>query len=138
MSATNRRKIDNKNDECSKRIRSYKNTRHGTPEGTRTPDLLIRSQSLYPTELPAHTSAQRSNILAQADRFVKRIFAKSGFFSEQQQITRHQGQGDGQQAIGSSQGIRLGSRFRCGFRDGLRIRLGSLLGGLRFPLGGLL
>ena len=27
----------------------------GTPEGTRTPDLLIRSQSLYPTELPAHT-----------------------------------------------------------------------------------
>ena len=55
MSATNRRKIDNKNDECSQRIRSYKNTRHGTPEGTRTPDLLIRSQSLYPTELLAHT-----------------------------------------------------------------------------------
>lgn len=27
----------------------------GTPEGTRTPDLLVRSQSLYPTELPAHT-----------------------------------------------------------------------------------
>ena len=27
----------------------------GTPEGTRTPDLLIRSQSLYPAELPAHT-----------------------------------------------------------------------------------
>ena len=56
MSATNRRKIDNKNDECSQRIRSYKNTRHGTPEGTRTPDLLIRSQSLYPTELLAHIS----------------------------------------------------------------------------------
>ena len=32
-----------------KGIRSF-----GTPEGTRTPDLLIRSQSLYPTELPAH------------------------------------------------------------------------------------
>ena len=30
----------------------------GTPEGTRTPDLLIRSQSLYPTELPAHAHAQ--------------------------------------------------------------------------------
>ena len=28
----------------------------GTLEGTRTPDLLIRSQSLYPTELPAHTA----------------------------------------------------------------------------------
>ena len=25
----------------------------GTPEGTRTPDLLVRSQTLYPTELPA-------------------------------------------------------------------------------------
>ena len=38
----------------------------GTPEGTRTPDLLIRSQSLYPTELPAHTthSSMRPNIVA--------------------------------------------------------------------------
>ena len=26
----------------------------GAPEGTRTPDLLIRSQTLYPAELPAH------------------------------------------------------------------------------------
>ena len=26
----------------------------GAPEGTRTPDLLVRSQTLYPTELPAH------------------------------------------------------------------------------------
>ena len=25
----------------------------GAPEGTRTPDLLVRSQTLYPTELPA-------------------------------------------------------------------------------------
>ena len=25
----------------------------GTPEGTRTPDLLVRSQTLYPTELLA-------------------------------------------------------------------------------------
>ena len=29
----------------------------GTPKGTRTPDLLIRSQSLYPTELSAHLLA---------------------------------------------------------------------------------
>ena len=29
----------------------------GTPEGTRTPDLLVRSQSLYPTELPAQNGA---------------------------------------------------------------------------------
>ena len=26
----------------------------GAPEGTRTPDLLVRSQTLYPAELPAH------------------------------------------------------------------------------------
>jgi hypothetical protein len=25
-----------------------------TPEGTRTPDLLVRNQTLYPTELQAH------------------------------------------------------------------------------------
>ena len=30
---------------------SYKNSRNGTPEGIRTPDLLVRSQTLYPTEL---------------------------------------------------------------------------------------
>ena len=30
----------------------------GTPKGTRTPDLLIRSQSLYPTELSAHSANQ--------------------------------------------------------------------------------
>ena len=28
----------------------------GTAKGTRTPDLLIRSQSLYPTELLPHAS----------------------------------------------------------------------------------
>ena len=28
--------------------------RGGTPEGTRTPDLLLRRQLLYPTELLAH------------------------------------------------------------------------------------
>ena len=30
---------------------------YGTPKGTRTPDLLIRSQSLYPTELSAHNAS---------------------------------------------------------------------------------
>lgn len=28
----------------------------GTPEGIRTPDLLVRSQTLYPTELPARNT----------------------------------------------------------------------------------
>ena len=27
----------------------------GAPEKIRTPDLLVRSQTLYPAELPAHT-----------------------------------------------------------------------------------
>ena len=40
MSATSRHKMDNKNDECSQRIKSYKNTRHGTPEGTRYTKVL--------------------------------------------------------------------------------------------------
>ena len=78
MSVTNRHKMGNKNDECSQRIRSYKNTRHGTPEGTRTPDLLIRSQSLYPTELPAHTFAERLDIVAQRAKFVKHFLRGTG------------------------------------------------------------
>ena len=52
---------ENKKDRIPEGIRS------GTPEGTRTPDLLIRSQSLYPTELPAHfvplSRALRYNIM---------------------------------------------------------------------------
>ena len=50
----------------------------GTPEGTRTPDLLIRSQSLYPTELPAHTFAERLDIVAQGGWFVKFFFGFRG------------------------------------------------------------
>ena len=34
-----------------------KNEFFGALEGTRTPDLLVRSQSLYPTELPAQNGA---------------------------------------------------------------------------------
>ena len=36
--------------------RSY-TVSYGALEGTRTPDLLVRSQSLYPTELPAQNGA---------------------------------------------------------------------------------
>ena len=36
----------------------FKDFLFGTPEGIRTPDLLVRSQTLYPTELPA----RRKNI----------------------------------------------------------------------------
>ena len=36
---------------------------NGTPEGIRTPDLLVRSQTLYPAELPAHNSFYCPNII---------------------------------------------------------------------------
>ena len=42
----------------NKKERTPEGVRSGTPEGTRTPDLLIRSQSLYPTELPAHVQSR--------------------------------------------------------------------------------
>ena len=35
---------------------SFLSTQVGTAEGIRTPDLLVRSQSLYPAELQPHTS----------------------------------------------------------------------------------
>lgn len=49
----------------------------GTPEGTRTPDLLVRSQSLYPAELPARTHSMCSNILPQRPTNCKHFFRKS-------------------------------------------------------------
>ena len=33
---------------------------NGTAEGIRTPDLLVRSQTLYPTELQPHTAGEVS------------------------------------------------------------------------------
>ena len=36
----------------ARKVRKYA----GAPEGTRTPDLLVRSQSLYPAELLAHST----------------------------------------------------------------------------------
>ncbi len=37
-------------------INGFKDFICGTPEGIRTPDLLVRSQTLYPTELPARNT----------------------------------------------------------------------------------
>ena len=39
---------------------AYKNTRHGTAEGIRTPDLLVRSQSLYPAELQPLVASKKN------------------------------------------------------------------------------
>ena len=49
------------------------NTRYGTLEGTRTPDLLIRSQSLYPTELPAHTTLSQVPAYNSTDKIKKQV-----------------------------------------------------------------
>ena len=38
---------------------------YGALKGTRTPDLLIRSQTLYPAELSAHTFFNATNIITQ-------------------------------------------------------------------------
>ena len=35
----------------------------GAPEETRTPDLLIRSQTLYPAELPAHMRSYQPQVI---------------------------------------------------------------------------
>ena len=61
----------------------------GTPEGTRTPDLLIRSQSLYPTELPAHVHPKCLCILAHGVGKCKPFFQKYQkffFFLEMEEI----------------------------------------------------
>ena len=47
MSVTNRHKMDNKNDECSQRIKSYKNTRHGPSDRIRTCGILLPKQARY-------------------------------------------------------------------------------------------
>lgn len=51
---------DNKKSLKRRNINGFKDFICGTPEGIRTPDLLVRSQTLYPTELPAHI---RHNLL---------------------------------------------------------------------------
>ena len=48
----------------------------GTPKGTRTPDLLIRSQSLYPTELSAHVHLRCQSIVTHLSQKSKYFFEK--------------------------------------------------------------
>ena len=42
------------------KIDTQKRVSFGTAEGIRTPDLLVRSQTLYPTELQPHTAGEVS------------------------------------------------------------------------------
>ena len=45
---------------CSNQLSYTHHRENGTPEGTRTPGLLLRRQLLYPTELLAHIARTRS------------------------------------------------------------------------------
>ena len=53
----------------------------GALEGTRTPDLLVRSQSLYPAELQAHFS-NSFIIISSKVQYVNPFFKKLQIFSE--------------------------------------------------------
>ena len=50
----------------------------GAMEGTRTPGLLIRSQSLYPAELPTHTFRSEHDVFYHEGRGLSTVFC--GFF----------------------------------------------------------
>ena len=48
----------------------------GAPEETRTPDLLIRSQTLYPAELPTRNMMYYSPGWQESQHFLKNFFEK--------------------------------------------------------------
>ena len=48
----------------------------GAMEGTRTPGLLIRSQSLYPAELPTHTFRSEHDVFYHSDWVLSTVFCK--------------------------------------------------------------
>ena len=48
----------------------------GAMEGTRTPGLLIRSQSLYPAELPTHTFRSEHDVFYHAESGLSTCFLK--------------------------------------------------------------
>ena len=61
-----------------KSLAFFKAKLFGALEGIRTPDLLVRSQTLYPTELPAHilfhTLAERLIIISRHASHVNPFF----------------------------------------------------------------
>ena len=48
----------------------------GAMEGTRTPGLLISSQSLYPAELPTHTLRSEDDVFDHEERGLSTAFLK--------------------------------------------------------------
>ena len=54
----------------------------GAMEGTRTPGLLIRSQSLYPAELPTHTFRSEHDVFYHEGRGLSTAFLKYFYISQ--------------------------------------------------------
>ena len=68
----------------------------GAPEGTRTPDLLVRSQSLYPAELRAHMLFPNTNdmiphFLVFVKSFLEFFYPAGNFSISCQQKSQHIG-----------------------------------------------
>ena len=58
---------------CNKTLHTFSS---GVPAGARTPNLLIRSQTLYPIELMAHTAFQQQLYYIDLIRVCKVFFSK--------------------------------------------------------------
>ena len=56
----------------------------GAMEGTRTPGLLIRSQSLYAAELPTHTFRSEHDVFYHSDWVLSTVFANIFIFFKKQ------------------------------------------------------
>ena len=77
-------------------VASFSATLVGTAEGIRTPDLLVRSQSLYPAELWAHFLLRTVvlttiTIISHLLQLVKRFFEFFSGFSKKVCIARNFG-----------------------------------------------
>ena len=79
----------------------------GTPKGTRTPDLLIRSQSLYPTELSAHRRFPQAPVYISTE-----VSKKQALFSEKRKNFLFSSPASALFAIGEDQNRRQGQHQR--------------------------
>ena len=71
----------------------------GTPEGTRTPDPLLRRQLLYPPELQAHIVQALFNEAAASPIFRRQLYTKQPAFTR---ATGTYGAGDGNRTHATS------------------------------------
>ena len=61
----------------------------GAMEGTRTPGLLIRSQSLYPAELPTHTFRSEHNVFYHRTGVLSTLFRNIFKIPEEERLFIH-------------------------------------------------